>query len=234
MALTFNTSTFTDPINSLVTEVSKISTEVEKLGTSVRNDIMNEVNNTIPISEFLNVINGISNSLKNVVQNTLPNMTSTLNNMSGTVDGISGSLNSIDLVGLNKVINDPASCKTPICQILTTFESLMDLDQCDTETCKIVRSVKNIITSGSTEGCELGACQWIDDIMQIVQDPSTCDLPVCTMIRDAINKETIMGHITSWIDSLFEKFKLYVMIGVGAFLGIILLMFIMLIYLVFK
>lgn len=234
MALTFNTSTFTDPINNLVTEVSNISTQVEKLGTSVRNDIMNEVNNTIPISEFLNVINGISNSLKNVVQNTLPNMSSTLSGMSGNVDGISGALKTIDLAGLNKVINDPSSCKTPICKILNTFDSLMELDQCDTQTCKIVRSIKNILTSGSTEGCELGACEWIDDIMQIVQDPATCDLPVCTMIRDAINKETIMGHITSWIDSLFQKFKLYAMIGLGAFLGIILLMFIMLIYLVFK
>ena len=234
MSLTFNTSTFTDPINGVITEIGKIATEVEKLGDSVTTDVLNKVKSTIPISEFLTTINSISSSIKKVIEESIPDMVADINNMKGDIGGISDNFKKIDINQLNTIITNPADCKLPICNILATFETLMDLDQCDTETCKIVRSIRNIITRGTTEGCEVGVCTWIDDISNIVKDPTTCDLPVCKAINSAITGNTLSGYVTGWIDSIFQNIKWYVIAGVVGFGAIILLMFIMLLILILK
>lgn len=232
--LTFDSSTFTTPINNVITEISNIATQVEQLGQSVTTDVMNQVNSALPISDFLTMINGISSSIRTVIESSIPNMVTQLNTMKGSVDGILGNINSIDLSQLNTIITNPANCKLPICNILSTFESLMDLDQCDTETCKIVRSIRNIITTGSTEGCEIGACNWLNQISNIVNDPTTCTLPICTMISGIISGNTLSGYVTGWIDTIFKDIQWYLIAGVVGFGSIILLMFLMLLILVFK
>jgi hypothetical protein len=90
------------------------------------------------------------------------------------------------------------------------------------------------MTSGNLDGCEVTGCDWLNQVSQIIQDPMACDLPVCRMIKNAISGNTIMGFISEWVNTLFESVKMYIIIGAIVFISVIFIMFLMMLYLVFK
>lgn len=225
----------TKPVDNVVKELNKIGNKVASLGREITNDVMSKLPppldpSIIPKPQDIFMLTELVKNVGSDLQKMLKDIPSAVTD----VANLDKNLKKLDFTSLASVLKDTKNCDLPICDVINGIESILDIENCSQPVCKLFRDIRNVLLSGNLAQCDLYACKWIEEAISMINDPLGCDMEICKLVKNFLDINNLKTLLAGIAGAAIDSIKQPIIIGLSAIVITIIIMFLMLLYLVFK
>lgn len=233
--MNFSIDKVLEPIQDAVSNIEKVADNVTSMQKRITADVIRNIPeipdpSTMPkpsdVFNLTELIKRVGEDVRRVITS-IPSLVS-------SVGSIQSNLEQVDFTSLSDVLKDTKNCDLPICNVINGMEQLLDLDNCNNTNCKLIREVRDVLANGNLASCDLYACSWLEQIIGAIDDPEGCDLEICKLVREYANIANLKKLLSGIAQSAIDSVKQPILMGLSAIVITIIVMFLMLLYLVFK
>jgi hypothetical protein len=225
----------TKPVDNVVKELNKIGNKVSSLRREITNDVMSKIPppldpSVVPKPQDIFMLTELVKSVGSDLQKLLKDIPSTADD----VANLDKNLKKLDFTTLASVLQDTKNCDLPICDVINGIESVLDIENCNDPNCKLFREIRNVLQNGNLAQCDLYACKWIEEAISMINDPMGCDMEICRLVKEFVDLNNLKKLLAGIAETAIDSIKQPIIMALSAVVITIIIMFLMLLYLVFK
>jgi hypothetical protein len=225
----------TKPVDNVVQKLNEIGNKVSSLRREITNDVMRQIpppidQSMVPKPQDIFMLTELVKNVGSDLQKLLKGIPSTAD----SVSNLNKNINKLDFKTLASVMQDTKNCDLPICDVINGIERVLDIEDCNDPNCKLFREIRDVLQSGNLAECDLYACKWIEDAISMINDPMGCDMEICRLVKEFVDINNLKTLLAGISQTAIDSIKKPIIIALSAIVITILVMFLMLLYLVFK
>jgi hypothetical protein len=225
----------TKPVDNVVQKLNTIANNVTSLRREITNDIIRQMPAPLEASRVPKPEDIFK--LTELVKNVGNNLSSLLQDIPQTKDDVSKlnrNMQKLDFKTLSMVLQDTKNCDLPICDVINGIESVLDVENCQDENCKLFREVRDVLQNGNLAQCDLYACKWLEEDIGMINDPEGCDMEICRLVKEFMDINNLKKLLSGIAETAIDTIKKPIIMALSGIVITIIVMFLMLLYLVFK
>lgn len=225
----------TTPVDNVVKELNTIANNVTSLRREITKDVLKQMPTPLEASRVPKPEDIFK--LTELVKNVGSNLSRLLQDIPQTKDDVSKlnrNMQKLDFKTLATVMQDTKNCDLPICNVINGIETVLDIDNCNDSNCALFREIRDVLQSGNLAQCDLYACKWLEEAIGMINDPEGCDMEICRLVKEFVDINNLKKMLSGIAETAINTIKKPIIMALSGIVITIIVMFLMLLYLVFK